>query len=69
TPVPLSGGTPPTDWLDASSFKWGNPTNGLARLCAIYAPDVLVYKHFAFSFAVAFSSLPITPIIIFLREF
>ncbi|MEH1845928.1 MAG: hypothetical protein V7L25_13245 [Nostoc sp.] len=27
--------------LNASSFKWGNPTNGLARLCAIYAPDVL----------------------------
>ncbi|MEH1836902.1 MAG: hypothetical protein V7L29_33905 [Nostoc sp.] len=23
--------------LNASSFKWGNPTNGLARLCAIYA--------------------------------
>ncbi|MEH1832167.1 MAG: hypothetical protein V7L29_08845 [Nostoc sp.] len=20
--------------LNASSFKWGNPTNGLARLCA-----------------------------------
>ncbi|WP_334694091.1 hypothetical protein [Nostoc sp.] len=28
--------------LNASSFKWGNPTNGLARLCAIYAPAVLV---------------------------
>ncbi|WP_335085642.1 hypothetical protein [Nostoc sp.] len=23
--------------LNASSFKWGNPTNGLAQLCAIYA--------------------------------
>ncbi|WP_334736700.1 hypothetical protein [Nostoc sp.] len=27
--------------LNASCFKWGNPTNGLARLCAIYAPAVL----------------------------
>ncbi|MEH1844595.1 MAG: hypothetical protein V7L25_06210 [Nostoc sp.] len=30
--------------LNASSLKWGNPTNGLARLCAIYAPAVLVQE-------------------------